>query len=111
MNVSILNFFSLFIDDNEDEDEEVAAQFKLCKNKLEICNWLVKRPEILNLANKMLELKKNPVNAPSTASPPAPVGPIDRVSSDNKLRLWDESIKCLFLRCRNPPLQALDELV
>ena len=48
----------------EDKNEEVA-QFKKCANVLDICNWLVKKPEILNLACQMLESQSRSVESAS----------------------------------------------
>jgi len=97
----------------EDEDEEVA-QFKKCANVLDICNWLVKKPEILNLACQMLESQSRSVESAGatvgSAGPVIPARPVISISDDN-IRLWDESVKCLFLRARNPSGQALDDLI
>jgi hypothetical protein len=38
---------------NNNENDATPKQFDH-KNSLEICNWLVKHPQILELANKML---------------------------------------------------------
>ncbi|CAB4391709.1 unnamed protein product [Rhizophagus irregularis] len=32
-------------------------------------------------------------------------------NTEDKIRLWDKSVKCLFLRVRNPSSEALDNLV
>ncbi|CAB4374051.1 unnamed protein product [Rhizophagus irregularis] len=79
-------------DDDDDNDKLGAAKtisdpFQFC-TKLDICNWLVKNPEILRLVNEMNES-----------------------SYVDKIRLWDESVKYLFLRVRNPSSEALDNLV
>lgn len=87
--------------EGERENEDVA-QFKLCKTYLDICNWLVTKPEILNMTLQMSESNKCSIGAPD------PIGPADPV---DLVRLWDESIKCLFLRFRNPPSQILDEMI
>ncbi|CAG8761262.1 16048_t:CDS:2, partial [Rhizophagus irregularis] len=62
---------------------------------LDICNWLVKNPEILRLANEMNESSYV----------------VSSKNTEDKIRLWDESVKCLFLRVRNPSSEALDNLV
>jgi hypothetical protein len=97
----------------EDEEDEVA-QFKKCANVLDICNWLVKKPEILNLACQMLESQSRLVESAGatvgSAGPVVPARPVISISDDN-LRLWDESVKCLFLRARNPSGQVLDDLI
>ncbi len=38
---------------------EKPADFTTCKNKLEICTWLVERPDILHLASQMLRAKES----------------------------------------------------
>ncbi|CAB4396166.1 unnamed protein product [Rhizophagus irregularis] len=75
-------------EDDDDNDKLGAAKtipdlFQFC-TKLDICNWLVKNPEILRLANEMNESSYV-------------------VSSKNT--------ECLFLRVRNPSSEALDNLV
>jgi hypothetical protein len=98
----------------EDEEDEEVAQFKKCANVLDICNWLVKKPEILNLACQMLESQSRLVESAGatvgSAGPVVPARPVISISDDN-LRLWDESVKCLFLRARNPSGQVLDDLI
>ncbi|CAB5175640.1 unnamed protein product [Rhizophagus irregularis] len=50
--------------------------------------WLVDHPEILRLA---LEMNNTDVAISSSSK-----------ITDDKIRLWDESVKCLFLRARSP---------
>ena len=45
-----------------------------------------------------------------SAGPVVPARPVISISNNN-IRLWDESVKCLFLRARNPSGQALDDLI
>ncbi|CAB5196386.1 unnamed protein product [Rhizophagus irregularis] len=71
-------------------------------------NYSVDHPDILQLATQMLNMKDNtsqlalavqqPAHAPSTAS-------------NEKYRLIDEEIKCLFLRSRFPPGLVFEKLV
>ena len=97
--------------EGERENEDVV-QFKLCENYLDICNWLVTQPEILNLTLQMSESKKCSIGAPDPVGPADPVDLVGPSSTlEDKIRLWDESIKCLFLRFRNPPSQILDEII
>ena len=97
--------------EGERENEDVA-QFKLCENYLDICNWLVTKPEILNLTLQMSESKKCSIGAPDPVGPADPVDLVGPSSTlEDKIRLWDESIKCLFLRFQNPPSQILDEII
>ncbi|CAB4376075.1 unnamed protein product [Rhizophagus irregularis] len=76
-------------EDDDDYDDKLGTAktipdpFQFC-TKLDICNWLVKNPEILRLANEM--------NKSSYV-----------VSSKNT--------ECLFLRVRNLSSEALDNLV
>ncbi|RGB22013.1 hypothetical protein C1646_776819 [Rhizophagus diaphanus] len=81
-------------DCNDDDDDELVGKtedhkkpkvFQL-KSNLEIVAWLIDHPEILRLA---LEMNK----------------------TDDKIRLWDESVKCLFLRARSPRGEVFDELI
>ncbi|GBC39111.2 hypothetical protein GLOIN_2v1786777 [Rhizophagus irregularis DAOM 181602=DAOM 197198] len=95
-------------EDKEDEDDEdddndndklgmtktVLDPFQFC-TKLDICNWLLKNPDILRLANEMNESSYV----------------ISSKNTEDKIRLWDESIKCLFLRAKNLSSEALDDLV
>ena len=67
------------------------------------------KPEILNLTLQMSESKNCSIGTPVPAGPADPVGPSSTL--EDKIRLWDESVKCLFLRFRNPPSQILDEII
>ncbi|CAB4373269.1 unnamed protein product [Rhizophagus irregularis] len=88
-------------EEEEDDDNDklgtaktIPDPFQFC-TKLDICNWLVKNPEILRLANEMNESSYV----------------VSLKNTEDKIRLWDESVKCLFLRVRNPSSEALDNLV
>ncbi|PKY24647.1 hypothetical protein RhiirB3_508973 [Rhizophagus irregularis] len=75
-------------------------------NALDICNWLVRHQYILDLANKMLSAKTshdemNVNNSSSSFSS----------SNENKSRLWDEELKCLFLHQRDPSGAILDSFI
>ncbi|CAB4398702.1 unnamed protein product [Rhizophagus irregularis] len=68
-------------DDDDDNDKLGAAKtipdpFQFC-TKLDICNWLVKNPEILRLANEMNESSYV----------------VSSKNTEDKIRLWDESFK------------------
>jgi hypothetical protein len=41
-------------------------------NQLQICNWLVDHPDILQLAAQMLNIKDNPLLSASAAAAAAP---------------------------------------
>ncbi|CAB4392220.1 unnamed protein product [Rhizophagus irregularis] len=86
-------------DDDDDNDKLGAAKtildpFQFC-TKLDICNWLVKNPEILRLVNEMNESSYV----------------VSSKNTEDKIRLWDKSVKCLFLRVRNLSSEVLDNLV
>ncbi|GBC30552.2 hypothetical protein GLOIN_2v1876551 [Rhizophagus irregularis DAOM 181602=DAOM 197198] len=57
--------------------------------------WLVDHPEILRLA---LEMNNTDVAISSSSK-----------ITDDKIRLWDESVKCLFLRARSLRGEVFDE--
>ncbi|CAB4426700.1 unnamed protein product [Rhizophagus irregularis] len=66
-------------EDDDDNDKLGAAKtipdpFQVC-TKLDICNWLVKNPEILRLANEMNESSYV----------------VSSKNTEDKIRLWDES--------------------
>ncbi|UZO10945.1 uncharacterized protein OCT59_002522 [Rhizophagus irregularis] len=66
-------------EDDDDNDKLGAAKtipdpFQFC-TKLDICNWLVKNPEILRLANEMNESSYV----------------VSSKNTEDKIRLWDES--------------------
>ncbi|UZO22419.1 uncharacterized protein OCT59_014782 [Rhizophagus irregularis] len=92
-------------DDDEDDDDDDASKTEdhkkpevfQSKSNLEIVAWLVDHPEILRLA---LEMNNTDV-AISLSSK----------ITDDKIRLWDESVKCLFLRARSPCGEVFDELI
>ncbi|CAB4383507.1 unnamed protein product [Rhizophagus irregularis] len=80
-------------DDNDDDDKSKTEDHKKpevfqSKSNLEIVAWLVDHPEILRLA---LEMNNTNVAISSSSK-----------ITDDKIRLWDESVKCLFLRARSP---------
>ncbi|CAB4392198.1 unnamed protein product [Rhizophagus irregularis] len=90
-------------DDNDDDDDESKTEdhkkpevFQ-SKSNLEIVAWLVDHPEILRLA---LEMNNTDVAISSSSK-----------ITDDKIRLWDESVKCLFLRVRSPRGEVFDELI
>ena len=46
------------IEKGDEEEDMILNQFKNCTKPLKICNWLVAHPDILRLANQMLEMNK-----------------------------------------------------
>lgn len=53
---------------NKDK-KSVPVQFEGFTNKLEVCTWLVERPNILQLANKMLDAKMSSLDVTSDGFP------------------------------------------
>ncbi|CAB5380885.1 unnamed protein product [Rhizophagus irregularis] len=92
----------------------IPEQFESLTN-LEICNWLIKHPQILNLANQMMTAENTSpdVSASISSNPYTSNNSVPRQPFENKdnVFLWDESIKCVFLRVRDPPSEALDSLI
>ncbi|CAB4374192.1 unnamed protein product [Rhizophagus irregularis] len=91
-------------DDNDDDDDDESKtedhkkpEVFQSKSNLEIVAWLVDHPEILRLA---LEMNNTDVAISSSSK-----------ITDDKIRLWDESVKCLFLRARSPRGEVFDELI
>ncbi|GBC28374.1 uncharacterized protein OCT59_000819 [Rhizophagus irregularis] len=80
-------------DDDDDDDASKTEDHKKpkvfqSKSNLEIVAWFVDHPEILRLA---LEINNTDVAISSSSK-----------IMDDKIRLWDESVKCLFLGARSP---------
>ncbi|CAB4407231.1 unnamed protein product [Rhizophagus irregularis] len=91
--------------DNDDDDDDDVSKMEdhkkpevfQSKSNLEIVVWLVDHPEILRLA---LEMNKTDVAILSSSK-----------ITDDKIRLWDESVKCLFLHARSSCGEVFDELI
>ncbi|KAF0551111.1 hypothetical protein F8M41_023718 [Gigaspora margarita] len=112
-------------DDNEDEGDNEATQFlrkrtkkpealKDMTNIFEVCQWLVlERPDILATANQMHNAMQTSLNSSTVTIPQPEVTIVSRNTTDDKglARLWHEEIKCLFLRCRDPPASAIESLI
>ncbi|CAG8733782.1 15532_t:CDS:2, partial [Dentiscutata erythropus] len=81
----------------EHEASQIPAEFNEMNNILEICNWLVKHPSILQLANQMYMASSSLIENVRTFNESA--------------RIWDEEIKCLFLRARFSSATCIDEFV
>ncbi|CAB4468597.1 unnamed protein product [Rhizophagus irregularis] len=73
---------------NSNKEAAESADKEVIVSNLEIVAWLVDHPEILRLA---LEMNNTDVAISSSSK-----------ITDDKIRLWDESVKCLFLRARSP---------
>ncbi|EXX60020.1 hypothetical protein RirG_183720 [Rhizophagus irregularis DAOM 197198w] len=88
------------------------------KNILEVCQWLIERPDVLVMANQMYNAMNTSLDLPLVNNMMIPTAPISKATAaisanDEKAlaRLWHEEIKCLFLRCRAPPDDAIESLV
>ncbi|PKY60338.1 hypothetical protein RhiirA4_483927 [Rhizophagus irregularis] len=84
------------------DDEPLPASFTEMSNILEVCNWLVKRPHILELANQMLTANNTSSNTNMVMNSLHGNGNLLGMVGENKSRLWDEESKCLILHIRNP---------
>lgn len=102
------------------------------KNVLEICNWLVDRPQIIELASKMLAAKSSTYeetnlnlsysSKKSITSCNVSINCLNYFNTkqlliiyliklQDKSRLWNEELKCLFLRNRDPSVATLDSFI
>jgi hypothetical protein len=87
-------------------------------NALEVCEWLIKRPDILFMAYHMYNAMNTSLDSevnmstsfPNFSTMERPIG-----DTNNKIKelalLWHEEIKCLFLKSRMPPDEAIEELI
>ncbi|GBB92001.1 hypothetical protein RclHR1_01950013 [Rhizophagus clarus] len=55
-------------EESESDQDDIPPQFEEMTNQLQICNWLIANPEILNLANQMLTAKSQDIGVSKTAS-------------------------------------------
>ncbi|GES95909.1 trinucleotide repeat-containing gene 6C protein [Rhizophagus clarus] len=97
-------------DDDDDDNYSVPPQFESITNQLQICNWLVENPAILQLATQMLNMKDTSQLALAVHASSASSASSEHVNHE-KYRLIDEEIKCLFLRSRFPSCHLFDKLV
>ncbi|POG74086.1 hypothetical protein GLOIN_2v1771701 [Rhizophagus irregularis DAOM 181602=DAOM 197198] len=88
------------------------------KNILEVCQWLIERPDVLVMANQMYNAMNTSLDLHLVNNMMIPTAPISKataaISANEEkalARLWHEEIKCLFLRCRAPPDDAIESLV
>lgn len=74
---------------NKDK-KSVPVQFEGFTNKLEVCTWLVERPNILQLANKMLDAKRSSLDVTSDGFPEShnliPLGGFAGASTSSSLK-------------------------
>src|ERR1051325_9752717 len=81
-------------------------------NPLEVCHWLIKRPKILKLANQMYNALDIPLDSPLLNDPVETMKPKTMPDEEKaNARLWGEEIKCLFLRCRRPSDEVIEDFV
>lgn len=81
-------------------------------NALEICQWLIQRPKILAMANQMYNVVDIPLDSPLLNEPAETTKPKTMLDEEKaNSRLWSEEIKCLFLKCREPSDEAIEDFV
>ncbi|KAF0453646.1 hypothetical protein F8M41_001698 [Gigaspora margarita] len=96
------------------EVSQISAEFGRMNNILEICNWLVKNLSTLQLANQMYMASSSSIENIGTFNELSmPLSAILSKINNNRdsALIWDEEIKCLFLRARFPPATCIDEFV
>jgi hypothetical protein len=113
---------------NEISDrKQMPAAFSEMGDMHEICSWIADHPVILEKANEIFKLKNIKINDidklahPHNHKATTPGIAIEMSSSSfpslinnthmDKLRLWDEELKCLFLRTRFPSQTTIDYLI
>ncbi|CAG8446792.1 hypothetical protein GLOIN_2v1480316 [Rhizophagus irregularis DAOM 181602=DAOM 197198] len=89
-------------------DKPLPASFTEMSNILYVCNWLVKRPHILELANQMLTANNTSSNTNMVVNS---LHGNDNLLGMNKAHLRNEESKCLFLRIRNPSSSDLNNFI
>ncbi|CAG8732355.1 7240_t:CDS:2, partial [Dentiscutata erythropus] len=109
------------INEHSDNDDSVdyfkrtkkPKPLKDMSNIFKVCQWLVLiRPDILVAANQMRNSMYISIDSPITAIPQSEVTTSTNISEDKELaRLWHEEMKCLFLRCRNPTVRVIENLI
>ena len=82
-------------------------------NVLEVCQWLItERTDILTMANQMFNAMNTSLDLPLVNNmSTTPISKPAVVDEKALARLWHEEIKCLFLRCRALPDEAIELLV
>ncbi|CAB4493697.1 unnamed protein product [Rhizophagus irregularis] len=86
--------------------------FKDMKTCFEVCQWLVlERPDVLSMANQMRDSMNISLDLPATVIHQPTIASNNNVEDKGLARLWHEEIKCLFLRCRNPPDGTIENLI
>ncbi|CAB4403692.1 unnamed protein product [Rhizophagus irregularis] len=110
-------------DMNEDSDSNEVAEssrkrtekpkiFKDMKTCFEVCQWLVlERPDVLSMANQMRDSMNISLDLPATVIHQPTIASNNNVEDKGLARLWHEEIKCLFLRCRDPPDGTIENLI
>ncbi|CAB4440694.1 unnamed protein product [Rhizophagus irregularis] len=109
------------INEDNGDNEDMVSPRRIGKpealsdktNVFEVCQWLVlERPDILATANQIRDAMNGSLDSSTasvTSKPPA--APNSAIEDKGLGRLWHEEIKCLFLRCREPPERAIESLI
>ncbi|CAB5356138.1 unnamed protein product [Rhizophagus irregularis] len=110
-------------DMNEDSDSNEVAEssrkrtekpkiFKDMKTCFKVCQWLVlERPDVLSMTNQMRDSMNISLDLPATVIHQPTIASNNNVKDKGLARLWHEEIKCLFLRCRDPPDGTIENLI
>ncbi|RGB38595.1 hypothetical protein C1646_755562 [Rhizophagus diaphanus] len=95
-------------------NEEIPSPF----NEMtiyQLCSWLCKNPNVLQLANNMHLSMQTPVvegaRFISSISAGSSITTSNQEFKTKVCRDFLEELKCLFLRIRNPPKSAFEELI
>lgn len=95
-------------------NEEIPSPF----NEMtiyQLCSWLCKNPNVLQLANNMHLSMQTPVvegaRFISSISAGSSITTSNQEFKTKACRDFLEELKCLFLRVRNPPKSAFEELI
>ncbi|CAG8743792.1 10377_t:CDS:2 [Rhizophagus irregularis] len=95
-------------------NEEIPSPF----NEMtiyQLCSWLCKNPNVLQLANNMHLSMQTPVvegaRFISSISAGSSITTSNQEFKTKVCRDFLEELKCLFLRVRNPPKSAFEELI
>ena len=70
------------------QNNEISAVFNGMDNSLEVCNWLVKHPHILQLANKMLAASSLPLTETGSSNESSSSDTIYANSTGNKVHVY-----------------------
>ncbi|CAB4480519.1 unnamed protein product [Rhizophagus irregularis] len=109
------------INEDNGDNEDMVSPRRIGKpealsdktNIFEVCQWLVlERPDILVTANQIRDAMNGSLDSSTASVTSKPAAAPNSAIEDKGLgRLWHEEIKCLFLRCREPPERAIESLI